>query len=81
MEGLEPTTGTPGTPDAPGVPNVPAPAEPGEGVGGELPAKADGSPLTPERVAELRERVRSGAYDAAEVVDEVARRLLASGDL
>jgi hypothetical protein len=32
-------------------------------------------------VAELRERVRSGAYDAAEVVDEVARRLLASGDL
>ena len=37
--------------------------------------------LTPERVAEIRRRVLERAYDSLGVVDEVARRLLASGDL
>src|SRR5919202_487343 len=48
-------------------------------VGG--PAAVGRAELTPERVAEIRRRVLERAYDALGVVDEVARRLLASGDL
>lgn len=40
-----------------------------------------GSALTPERHAVIRQRVLSGAYNASGVIDEVARRLLDSGDL
>lgn len=39
------------------------------------------SQLDPERVAELRRRILSGAYDADEVVAEVARRLIERGDV
>ncbi len=35
----------------------------------------------PDRVSRLRERVRAGVYDSPDVADEVARRLIASGDL
>ena len=48
-------------------------------VGG--PAAAGRAELTPERVGEIRRRVLERAYDSLGVVDEVARRLLASGDL
>lgn len=34
-----------------------------------------------ERVAELRTRVMSGAYNTLDIVDQVARRILARGDL
>ncbi len=37
--------------------------------------------LPPERVAEIRRRILRGQYDAAAVLEVVARRLLASGDL
>jgi hypothetical protein len=37
--------------------------------------------LDPVRSADVRRRILSGAYDTVEVVDAVARRLLASGDL
>lgn len=37
--------------------------------------------LTPERIAEIRERILSGAYNSLEVVDQVARKMLASGDI
>ena len=37
--------------------------------------------LTAERVSEVRERILSGAYDSLEIVDQVARRMLASGDI
>ena len=37
--------------------------------------------LDDERVSELRARVLGGAYDALDMVDEVARRILARGDL
>jgi hypothetical protein len=33
------------------------------------------------RVAELRRRVRSGAYDSSAVLERVAQRILESGDL
>ncbi|MEX2582852.1 MAG: hypothetical protein WD766_06245 [Gemmatimonadota bacterium] len=37
--------------------------------------------LTPERISEVRERVLSGAYDSLDIVDQVARRMLARGDI
>jgi len=37
--------------------------------------------MDPERVAELRQKVLSGAYNTLDVVDQVARRILTRGDL
>jgi hypothetical protein len=34
-----------------------------------------------ERIAELRQRVRGGTYDNRAVVEQVARRIVESGDL
>lgn len=42
---------------------------------------AKASELSPERVAELRQRVLSGAYNSLGVVDQVARRMLQAGDV
>jgi anti-sigma28 factor (negative regulator of flagellin synthesis) len=39
------------------------------------------SKLPSDRVAELRQRVRTGAYDNRIVAEQVARRILQSGDL
>ena len=41
----------------------------------------EGEELTPERIAELRQRIREGVYDSPAVAEEVARRVLESGDL
>lgn len=37
--------------------------------------------LSPERVAEIRQRILGGAYNSVEVVEEVARRMLERGDI
>ena len=37
--------------------------------------------IAPERVAELRTKVLSGAYNSLDVVDTVARRILSRGEL
>jgi negative regulator of flagellin synthesis FlgM len=37
--------------------------------------------FTPERVAMIREKILSGAYNSVEMVDQVARKMLASGDI
>lgn len=37
--------------------------------------------LDPERIAELREKVLTGAYNTLDVVDQVARRILTRGDI
>lgn len=37
--------------------------------------------LDPERVAELRQKVLTGAYNSLDMVDQVARRILTRGDL
>jgi negative regulator of flagellin synthesis FlgM len=37
--------------------------------------------LDPERTAELRTKVLTGAYNQLDVVDQVARRMLSRGDL
>lgn len=40
-----------------------------------------GGGLSADRVSEVRQRILSGAYNAAEVVDTVARRILQRGDV
>jgi hypothetical protein len=35
----------------------------------------------PERIAEIQRRIENRFYDAPEVIDQVARRILARGDL
>ncbi|CAN5745859.1 hypothetical protein BH23GEM3_BH23GEM3_05020 [soil metagenome] len=40
-----------------------------------------GAELTPEQISRLLHRIETGAYDCLEIVDAVARRILASGDL
>jgi len=44
-------------------------------------ADAPGGELTADRIAEVRQRIRDGAYGSAEVIDEVARRMLERGDI
>jgi hypothetical protein len=43
--------------------------------------EAGASPLSEERVSQIRTRLLEGAYNQLDVVDEVARRILDSGDL
>ncbi len=50
-------------------------------VGVPRRGREDSSGLSPERLAEIRHRIRQGAYERAEVLEAVARRLVASGDL
>jgi hypothetical protein len=35
----------------------------------------------PDRIAELRRKVYEGAYNSLDLVDQVARRIVRSGDL
>lgn len=37
--------------------------------------------LDPERIAEIREEIRSGAYDNPDLIAAVARRMLELGDI
>lgn len=65
----------------------PAPADQAPDVGAEPPLAPDeAGPFVTEgiaadRLAELRRRVLGGVYDSPAVADEIARRLLQSGDL
>jgi ribosomal protein S12 len=45
------------------------------------PNGADSAELTAEQMVEIRRRIRDGEYNSLEAVNEVARRILASGDL
>jgi anti-sigma28 factor (negative regulator of flagellin synthesis) len=47
----------------------------------QLDAAQPARPLSEARVHELRQRVESGVYDRAEVIETVARRMLALGDV
>lgn len=37
--------------------------------------------MAPERVAEIRQKVLTGAYNSLDVVEQVARRIITRGDL
>lgn len=52
----------------------------GRSMAGRL-EKQDEKAFDPERVAELRTKVLSGAYNTLDVVDQVARRILQRGDI
>jgi hypothetical protein len=65
----------PGT--APPAGRSPAAPEP---TAHEEPAVSDTS-LDAARIEEIRERYALGAYDTADILTEVARRMLASGDV
>lgn len=52
---------------------------------GRALAKADPTgeraPLSPERIAELRQKVLDGAYNSLDAAEGIAREILARGDL
>ncbi|MEO8562958.1 MAG: hypothetical protein ABI601_12825 [bacterium] len=48
-------------------------------AGRAFAARSDG--VSAERAARIRQNVLGGAYDSVAVVDEVARRILGSGDI
>lgn len=82
---------TPLHPAHPAADVVPLPARraprPSRSAGRESPARrppaADAAvdSLDEARIAEFRARIAAGVYDSREVAEEVARRLLESGDL
>jgi hypothetical protein len=47
----------------------------------DLYAGEQDTDLTPEQIAEIRRRIEAGVHNSLEAVNEVARRILASGDL
>jgi anti-sigma28 factor (negative regulator of flagellin synthesis) len=50
-------------------------------AGRTLSGSSASSPMSAERVAELRKRVLEGAYNSTQVVDKVAKRILERGDV
>ncbi len=83
---VEPAVSRPKEPSA--VPPAPSPRKSDSvqisDAGRSLAGRAAGNQsddVNPERVAELRTKVMSGAYSTLDVVDQVARRILARGDL
>lgn len=60
---------------------VTAPKRDAVDVSAEGHALAREAALTPDRIADVRQRILQGAYDQANVVDAVVRRILQSGDL
>jgi len=65
-------------------PETPAPAKPRRDsveISDAGRALAGHGGLTADRVAEVRQRILAGAYNATEVVDTVARRILQRGDI
>lgn len=71
QEAPQPTAARPATSDS-----VQISAE-----GRRLQASQRDDSLEPDRVAELRTKVLTGAYNTLDLVDQVARRILTRGDL
>lgn len=85
VSGVSPTTAAGGDPTGPAESRRTrrdsvelSPAAQAMTTGATDPAS---SSLGPERLAEIRQRIQSGAYDSLAVVDEVARRILDHGDV
>ena len=53
----------------------------GRALAGAESTEGGAPSLTPERLAELRQRVLEGAYNSVEIADQVARRILDRGDV
>jgi anti-sigma28 factor (negative regulator of flagellin synthesis) len=86
-DAAKPATGS--TPAAPAAQPAPKPAAPrtdsvqisnaGRALAGTV-EKTSGEGLTPERTAEIRQRILTGAYNSTAIVEQVARRILDQGD-
>jgi anti-sigma28 factor (negative regulator of flagellin synthesis) len=74
-----PAEGSTTTPSRPTSDSVQI-SDAGRSANGAGPARAAGG-LTPERVEGLRKKVLDGAYHSLSAVEQVAQRILASGDL
>lgn len=48
---------------------------------GEDPSETQASALDPRRASEIRSKILSGAYNSAQMADQVARAILGSGEL
>ena len=44
-------------------------------------ARSKDATLSDQRIAQIRQNVLQGAYDSSHVVDQVAKKILASGDI
>jgi anti-sigma28 factor (negative regulator of flagellin synthesis) len=55
-------------------------SEAGRALAAQAAEGAEGT-LSPERLAQLRQRVQDGTYNSPAVADRIARRILESGDL
>lgn len=44
-------------------------------------ARSKDATLTDQRIAQIRQNVLQGAYDSSHIVDQVAKKILASGDV
>jgi hypothetical protein len=73
---------------APAAPAAPATrtdrveiSDAGRALAAQGPEATPAEGMSPERLAELRQRVLGGAYNSLAVVDQIARRMLQSGDV
>ena len=55
-------------------------SEAGRALAGSAPGGRTGE-LTSERVEEIRQRLLAGAYNSTQMAEQVAKRILESGDL
>ncbi len=88
---LRPDRATPGLTPAEPRPADPASPSPGAAKSDSVEFSSAGRSMAgrlhgdqefdPERVAELRTKVLTGAYNTLDIVDQVARRIIARGDL
>ncbi len=85
--GIEGTTGA--TPVAPTSASSVSPgrsdkvqiSEAGRALAAQAGDETSAAALSPERVSQIRQRVLEGAYNSVGVVEEIARRILDSGDI
>ena len=92
LKNSQPATDAAATSKVQSVPATPSSTDKSDKVqisdaGRALAARAKGSDATsqssldPAKADKIRSRILSGAYDTVEVVDAVARRLIATGDV
>ena len=56
-------------------------ADAGRALADSLASSEQAGEFSPERMAEIRQRLLEGAYESVQVVEEVARRILGCGDV
>jgi hypothetical protein len=65
----------------PGLAVVKGRKEEGEPMGSRRPTPAETPEARADRTREIKFKILEGAYDSLEAVDQLARRILSSGDM